>query len=80
MSRGTTKRSKQSPLGDEHVEKVRLSNVLVARTVLLTLLAIARGVAWTWEQPLSSLMEEHPRVKHLRHLCAGWPETGHLAA
>ena len=75
MSRGSTRRSATEPLGDEHVEKVRVSNCLVARTVLLTLLAIARGVAWAWEQPISSLMTEHPRVKQLRRLCVCLSET-----
>ena len=70
MNRGTSRRSAARPLGDEGQPTVTMANVIVARVTLLLMLAIARGASWSVEQPMSSLMELHPRLVQLRGLCA----------
>lgn len=51
---------------------------MVSRTVLLALIAQARGCIWVIEQPFSSLMREHPRMKHLMDVVTTWQITVYL--
>lgn len=59
-SRGTTKRSLTRPLGEESYPSVRLGNLLLARTLVILLVAHALKAFWIVEQPRGSLMEAHP--------------------
>lgn len=63
VSRGTSKRSKESPMGDVSQRSVREANLLTSRFVLLLLVAVARGAQWCVEQPQSSLLFLHNRFK-----------------
>lgn len=65
MSRGSTFRSKERPLGDERVECVQQGNLQVSRLVLVLLYASFSGCTWIVEQPVSSLMWSHPRMEWL---------------
>ena len=69
-------RSKEHPLGDERVECVRQGNLQVARLVLVLLYASFLGCTWIVEQPMSSLMWNHPRVEWLfarqQVCCQSW--------
>lgn len=71
LNRGTSHRTAQHPCGDEAVPSVKSANVIVSRVILLLLVAIARNAAWAVEQPLSSLMDLHPRFAQLKELCRG---------
>lgn len=68
LNRHTSKRSREAPLGDEGQPSVRRANLLVTRWTLLVLLAVSRGCLWLAEQPMSSLMPEHPRLKQVCEL------------
>ena len=68
LNRHTSKRSREAPLGDEEQPSVRRANLLVTRWTLLVLLAVSRGCVWLAEQPMSSLMPEHPRLKQVCEL------------
>ena len=59
-SRGSTWRSKLRPLGRKGSEACHQANIMVARVMVLVLLASAKGCWWLLEQPGSSLMEYHP--------------------
>ena len=59
-SRGSTWRSKLRPLGRKGSEACHQANLMVARVMVLVLLASAKGCWWLLEQPGSSLMEYHP--------------------
>jgi len=62
---GSTGRNK-NPMGDpEKYAKVRLNNRLVSRLCNILWLAFKRGVYWTIEQPASSVMFQHKRLKKL---------------
>lgn len=83
LNRGTSKRCHGAPLGDVGCPSVASSNLVVTRMALLCMLAAARSVTWTMEQPGSSLMPEHPRLRHLRELGRQLLETmlqWHIAA
>ena len=41
---------------------------MVSRTVLYLFLLTARGIAWFLEQPMTPLLELHPRFQQLRRL------------
>lgn len=69
LNRGTSGRSASSPCGKQDVPSVKAANTIVNRVILLILVAIARNVAWTVEQPLSSVMDSLPRFTRLRELC-----------
>ena len=69
LNRHTSKRSREAPLGDEGQPSVCRANLLVTRWTLLVLLAVSRGCLWLAEQPMSSLMLEHPRLKQVCELC-----------
>ena len=65
MSRGSTGRS-QSILGNVNSEPVAEGNMQVSRMVLLIMLIVAKSARWILEQPLSSLMPDHPDMAALR--------------
>lgn len=67
-SRGSTMRSRTQPMGDTSRPSVRLGNLLTARTVVLLLIAAAKGCWWVCEQPASSLMERHVLFQKLLRL------------
>ncbi len=67
MSRWTTGRSAYKPLGD-NTACVQEANMMVSQAVLLKHLAQCRGVCWLLEQPASSLMGLHPRLKEMQGL------------
>ena len=70
-SRGSTHRSRTSPLGRRDSEAVHNGNLMVGRVMVLILLAAAKGVWWTLEQPSSSVMEYHPTFQRALKLCHG---------
>ena len=70
LCRGTTMRSMcgssgYDALGDERRAFVRNANMMVSRCALLIRLAIALGIIWILEQPLSSLLIFHPRMQDI---------------
>ena len=65
---GTTRRTASNPAGDETVPSVKVANMITSRSVLLILLAIARGVHFVVEQPKSSLMDVYHRMHHVFQL------------
>lgn len=71
-SRGTTKRTATSPLGDPSVNCVAEGNMMVARVALLCFLALARGIWVVIEQPKGSLLEAHPCMQALFKICLFW--------
>ena len=68
MNRGTNKRSRESPLGDTRLQYIREANVMVARCVMLALLAASLGHLFMVEQPSSLVMDAHPAFKFLLQL------------
>ena len=74
-SRGSTRRSATSPLGDESAASVRAGNTMCARVALLILLAAAKGVHWVLEQPANSLMERHPAMQAVFGLVRVWRKS-----
>jgi hypothetical protein len=65
ISRSGTKRSATNPLGDETNPKVASANIILARMVLLFMLACARGVYFCVEQPGTSVMLSFPLLQQL---------------
>ena len=59
-SRGSTGRSKGSPLGWQQYASVSDANIMVARVCVLLAIAAARRLWWVLEQPTNSLLEHHP--------------------
>ena len=78
-SRGSTKRSATRPLGREDAPSVRAGNTMVARCVLIILLAASRGINWCLEQPQGSLMERHPAMQSLFSLVRVWRKRVKMA-
>ena len=73
LSRHTTRRSKNMPLGrSPRPSRVVANNRLVSRMCHLLEFFFGRGIYYIIEQPRSSLMFEHPRLKKLlrRHAAA----------
>ena len=70
MNLGTSKRNKIAIFGDCDYHYVRAANLQVARVCLLLEWACAMGIYWALEQPISSLLEFHPRYQALlaKHL------------
>jgi len=68
MARGSTGRSKGNVLGRPGVKCVQEANMVISRLAILIMLAVARGAMWCVEQPLSSLMPDHPRMRLLSRL------------
>lgn len=76
LSRGSTKRSAQCPLGDPSASAaVAGANVMVARCVLLIILCASRGINWVLEQPQGSLLERHPAMQWLFTLLQVWRKS-----
>ncbi len=51
---------------------MKAGNCMVARCVLLILLAASRGIFWVLEQPKGSLLEQHPCVQLLMRKLSVW--------
>lgn len=68
LTRGITKRSVVTPLGNTDIGFVHDANLMVSRVILLILLADAMGLTWLLEQPINSLLEWHPRFMELMQL------------
>ena len=68
--RNVTKRSARRPMDNQHVLLTRLGNALASRMVLIICLTSQKQVLDVVEQPLSSLLGEHTRVKklHFQHV------------
>lgn len=64
-SRGSTKRSADSPMGDSSAASVRAGNLMVGRLMVLMLLAYAKRCWWSLEQPCNSLLEGHVLFQEL---------------
>lgn len=62
-SRGSTKRSRTSPLGERSFPSVAMGNLQASRVAILLLLCAARSVFWVVEQPKGSLLELHPLIQ-----------------
>lgn len=62
-NRGTSGRSRGNPLGNFHYPSVAEANLMVSRTVLLCLFALWLGCQWLWENPVSSIVDSHPRLQ-----------------
>lgn len=54
-----------NPCGDQSRPSVAKGNLCLIRFLLLVLVAVARGCQWIIENPASSIMMQHPRVKAL---------------
>ena len=65
MCRGTTKRTKLIPLGNQALKCVSDGNTMVSRLMLLVLIFAVKGCFFIIEQPKGSLMEFHPRFVHV---------------
>lgn len=63
LSVGTTCRSKSNPMGKTSNEKVHWNNILVHKLACLLEIATAFGCYFIVEQPTSSTLWQHPRVK-----------------
>ncbi len=70
ISRATSKRTREAIMGDESVEFVLTGNLLAARCSLLIILALARCVRWTIEQPGSLLLPGFPPIRKLLYIMA----------
>lgn len=68
VSRSSTGRSSNNPHGNTTLGCVRTANLMVARTALLALYLLCRNVRWLLEQPSSSLMSQHSRLRMLQRL------------
>lgn len=62
-SRGSTRRSKSSPLGDQAAPSVKIGNLMATRCAIILLIAAARSLFWILEQPQNSLFQFHPLVE-----------------
>ena len=69
MSRFSSKRSPENPLGAASREKVRKGNCLNARCSLVCGIASSLGVPWVIEQPSSSLFFATPQMQALVGIC-----------
>ena len=61
-SRGSTHRTKASPLGSRK-GATEVGNIMAARVAILLLVAASRGIFWLLEQPKGSLFEFHPQIQ-----------------
>ena len=74
-SHGTTKRSASRPLGEESYPSVALGNLLLARTLVILMVAHALGCMWILEQPKGSVMELHPLFQEMMGKLTMWKHT-----
>ena len=58
-------RSNENPMGRTDVKKVAEANEMVARSIVLMLIGVAKLAGWMLEQPRGSLLGKHTR-KDLR--------------
>ncbi|CAJ1435264.1 unnamed protein product [Effrenium voratum] len=65
ISSGTHCRTPSRPLGNEQVAGVRLGNLLASRTVLLIWVLVSVDGVFLLEQPRSSMLPWHPRIRQL---------------
>lgn len=65
INRATSRRSASRAMGDQKMEHVRLGNSILARWILLGMIAIARGCRWVTEQPQSSLMTACAYIRYV---------------
>ena len=65
LNRGTSKRSKFCPFGDEENPKVSASNAMTLRWILCALVAVTRRVVVIVEQPTSSVLTAMPHFLFL---------------
>jgi hypothetical protein len=73
LNRSTSGRTLIDPLGDERVKSVKDGNLMVSRVVLLLWLLKARGCVFVVEQPMGSILPEHPRfVDFLKKFPGTW--------
>ena len=69
LSRGSSGRSAQNPMGSQKYANVRLANQQVARVALLILIAaVLHNARVMVEQPVSSLLAKHPRWEQLQSI------------
>lgn len=68
MAKSRHGRCPETPLGNEEYESVQKSNLIATRSVLLLLLAAARGVFWFVEQPSLSTLEHFPYLVYAMRL------------
>ena len=68
VSRSRHKRSRANPFGDSKHRFVECGNSLTARSVILCLIALVRGVLFFTEQPSGSCMDIFPYVEWLLSL------------
>ena len=73
ISRASTGKSRQQPLGDQSRPCTRSGNCIAARWALGVAVGIVRHVLWAAEQPSSSLLPRLPFVQFLIHINqVGW--------
>ncbi|CAJ1404491.1 unnamed protein product [Effrenium voratum] len=77
INAGTHCRTPITPLGDESVAHVRRGNRLASRCCLLILVMTSMNLAWLIEQPRSSMLPWHPRI---RWLFSRLPKVHYLVA
>ena len=65
LNRGTSKRSKWAPFGNQNNPKVDASNAMTLRWILCALVAITRRVVVIVEQPTSSILTSMPHFLYL---------------
>ena len=64
VSRSSTQRSPEEPLGQQAHFCVTNANTMVARCALMMAYCMIVGIGWALEQPSSSLMPCHPALSH----------------
>ncbi|CAK9060357.1 Uncharacterized protein SCF082_LOCUS31802 [Durusdinium trenchii] len=65
ISRGSVGRSYLNPLGFPDCAATKIGNLLASRLALLLYLIASRGGVWVVEQPSSSLLFRHPRLREV---------------
>ena len=65
LNSGTHKRTKFNPLGDTKFSCIRRGNTMCSRMVLILVILTSLGNWWVIEQPLGSMLLEHPRMQQL---------------
>ncbi len=70
LYRYTSGRSLIEPLGNENRESVFNGNLMLSRIILILMLLMARGAVFILEQPMGSILPEHPRFAEFlrRHI------------
>ena len=63
LSRHSTERSPIEPLGNDAHASVRDGNIMVSRVCLLLRWIMSKGSVFILEQPLQSILTEHPRFE-----------------